>query len=56
MCRPNVRVVINCPLSDPASAGHGARWSGPEGTLPPAGCSAAGVGCLSGPYLPLLER
>ena len=41
MCRPNVRVVINCPMSDPASAGHGGCWGGPEGTLPPAGCSEA---------------
>ena len=52
MHRPNVRVVINYPMSDPAGAGHGACWGGPEGTLPPAGCSAARVGCLSGPHLP----
>ena len=52
MCRSDVRVVINCPMSDPASTGHGAHWGGPEGTLPPAGCSAARVGCLSGPHLP----
>ena len=43
MHRPNVRVVINYPMSDPAGAGHGACWGGPEGTLPPAGCSAARV-------------
>ena len=52
MHRPDVRVVINCPMSNPAGAGHGAYWGGPEETLPPAGCSAAGVGCLSGPHLP----
>ena len=51
-CRPNVRVVINCPMSDPAGAGHGGLRVGPEGTLPPSGCSATGVGCLSGPHLP----
>ena len=56
MCRSNVGVVINCPMSDPAGAGHGACWGGPEGTLPPAGCSAARVGCLSGPYLPLPRK
>ena len=52
MHRPDVRAVINCPMSDPAGAGHGACWGGPEGNLPPAGCSAAGVSCLSGPHLP----
>ena len=52
MCRPDVRVVINCPMSGPASAGHGGHWGGPEGTLPLAGCSGTGVGCLNGPHLP----
>ena len=40
-CRPDVRVVINCPMSDPASAGHGAHWGSPEETLPPADCSGS---------------
>ena len=39
-------------MSGPASAGHGGHGGGPEGTLPPAGCSATGVCCLSGPHLP----
>ena len=30
MCRPDVRVVISCPMSGPASAGHGGCWGGPE--------------------------
>ena len=52
--RPDVRVVISCPISDLDGAGHGTHGGGPEGTLPPAGCSgsASGVGCLSGPHLP----
>ena len=52
MCKPSVRAVISCPMSGPASAGHGSHWGGPEGTLPPAGDSGTGVGCLSGPHLP----
>ena len=52
MCRPDVRVVISCPMSGPASSGHGSCWGGPKGTLPPAGCSGTGVGCLDGPHLP----
>ena len=52
MCRPDVRAVISCPMSGPASAGHGGCWGGLEGTLPPAGCSGTGVGCLDGPHLP----
>ena len=44
--------VISCPMSCPAGAGHGSHWGGPEGTLPPAGDSGTGVGCLSGPHLP----
>ena len=52
MHRPNVRVVISCPMSGPASAGHGGYCGGPKGTLPPAGCSGTGVGCLNGPHLP----
>ena len=53
-CRPNVRVVISCPISDLDGAGHGTCRGGPEGTLPPTDCSgsADGVGCLNGPYLP----
>ena len=56
MHRPNIRAVINCPMSDPAGAGHGACWGGPEGTLPPAGCSAARVVASVDPTFPLLER
>ena len=52
MHRPNVRVVINCPMSGPAGAGHGGHWGGPEGTLPPAGCSRKGMGYLNGPHFP----
>ena len=52
MCRPNVRAVISCPMSGPMGAGHVGCCSGPEGTLPPAGCSGTGVGCLNGPHLP----
>ena len=52
MCKPDVRAVISCPLSGPAGAGHGSCWGGPKGTLPPAGCSGTGVGCLNGPHLP----
>ena len=51
MCRPKVRAVISCPMSGPASAGHGNCCGGPEGTLPPAGDSGTGVVCLSGPNL-----
>ena len=35
-CRPDVRAVISCPISDPDGAGHGTCRGGPEGTLPPA--------------------
>ena len=54
MHRPNVRAVISCPMSDPEGVGCGACRGGPEGTLPPAGCSGSpgGVGCLSGSHLP----
>ena len=52
-CRPNVRAIISCPISDPDGAGHGAHGNGPEGTLPPANHSGSGdgVGCLNGPHL-----
>ena len=50
MHKPNVRVVINHPMSGPAGAGQGGLWGGPDGAPPPASCS--GVGCLSGPHLP----
>ena len=52
MCRPDVRVVIKCPMYGPVGAGHGGHGGGPQGTLPPAGCSATQVACLSGPHLP----
>ena len=52
--RPNVRVVISCPISNPDGAGHGTHGGGPEGTLPPVGLSGStdGVCCLSGAHLP----
>ena len=52
MHRHDVRAVISCPMSGPASAGHGGHLGGPQGTIPPAGCSGTGVGFLSGPHLP----
>ena len=43
---------MSCPISGPASAGHGDCCGGPEGTLPPAGELRTGVVHLSGPHLP----
>ena len=57
-CKPNARVVINCPMSEPDGAGCGACGGGPDGTPPPADHlgSGDGMGCLDGPHFPLLER
>ena len=53
-CKPDARVVISCPISEPDGAGCGTCSGGPEGTPPPPNSlgSGDGVGCLNGPHLP----
>ena len=52
--KPDARVVISCPTSEPDGAGCGTSGGGPEGTPPPVDHlgSRDGVGCLDGSHLP----
>ena len=56
MCRLDVRVVISCPMSGPAGAGHGSCWGGPGGTLPQLVALELGWVASMDPTFPLRER